>query len=174
MGELCSGKLRATFAKLRVRLITLRPHKVSGTRLTIYQTDRPTLTSMPLDYDTGLTRQIIGLAMRVHTRVGPGLLESVYERCLCHELELSGLPFARQVDLPLRYDAVHLDCGYRADIIVGSEVLLELKSVEFILPLHEAQLQTYLRFSGCKVGLLLFFIVVSLKYGSRRRVFSGN
>ena len=74
---------------------------------------------MPLDYDNGLTHQIIGLAMRVHTRVGPGLLESVYARCLCHQLAQANLPFARQVGLPLQYGAVRLDCGYRADIIVN-------------------------------------------------------
>jgi GxxExxY protein len=86
--------------------------------------------------DPSLTHQIIGLAMRVHTRLGPGLLESVYERYLCHELGRAPHPYRRQVELPLAYDDVLLDCGYRADIIVNEEVLLELKSVERILPLH--------------------------------------
>jgi GxxExxY protein len=125
---------------------------------------------MTLTYDTGLTHQIIGLAMRVHTHLGPGLLENAYERCLCHELDRNGLPYARQVDLPLEYDGVLLECGYRADIIVRDAVLLELKSIEHILPLHEAQLQTYLRLSRCQVGLLLNFNTVSLKEGIRRRV----
>lgn len=108
--------------------------------------------------------------MRVHTRLGPGLLESAYERCLCHEFERNGVPYARQVDLALEYDGVVLECGYRADIIVKGDVLLELKSVDYVLPLHEAQLQTYLTLSGCHVGLLLNFNTVLLKDGIRRRV----
>ncbi len=125
---------------------------------------------MTLAYDTSLTHQIIGLAMRVHIRLGPGMLENAYERCLCYELDRSGLLYARQVDLPLEYDGVLVECGYRADIIVRDEVLLELKSIEHILPLHEAQLLTYLRLSRCKVGLLLNFNTVSFKEGIRRRV----
>ena len=117
-----------------------------------------------------LTRRIIGLAMRVHTRLGPGLLESAYERCLCHEFEKNVLAYARQVELPLNYDGTLLDCGYRADIIVNNEVILELKSVPDILPLHEAQLLTYLRLSRCRIGLLLNFNTLALKDGIRRRV----
>src|SRR5271169_4617651 len=100
---------------------------------------------------SNLTHQIIGLAMRVHTRLGPGLLESAYEHCLCHEFDQNGLTYTRQVDLPLNYDGVLLDCGYRADVIVNNEVILELKCVEHILPLHEAQLLTYLRLSQCHI-----------------------
>jgi GxxExxY protein len=118
----------------------------------------------------GLTKQIIGLAMRVHTHLGPGLLESAYERCLCHEFDRNALAYRRQVDLPLDYDGVHLDCGYRADMIVNDEVILELKSVEHILPLHEAQLLTCLRLSRCHVGKLLNFNTLSLKDGIRRRI----
>jgi GxxExxY protein len=120
--------------------------------------------------DHGLTRRIIGLAMRVHTHLGPGLLESAYERCLCHEFDREALPYKRQVDLPLDYNGTHLDCGYRADLIVNDEVILELKSVEQILPLHEAQLLTYLRFSACRIGLLFNFNTLALKDGIRRRV----
>jgi len=121
--------------------------------------------------DTGhLTQRIIGLAMRVHTRLGPGLLETAYERCLCHEFDQHPLPYARQVELLMDYDGVLLDCGYRAGIIVANEVILELKSVERVLPLHEAQLLTYLRLSRCRIGLLVNFNVVSLKYGIRRRI----
>ena len=123
---------------------------------------------MPEDHD--LTQRIIGLAMRVHTRLGPGLLESTYERCLCHEFDQNAVPYERQVDLPLNYDGVLLDCGYRADLIVRHEVILELKSVEHILPLHEAQLLTYLRLSQCHIGLLLNFNTLSLKDGIRRRI----
>ncbi len=118
------------------------------------------------EYD--LTSRIIGLAMRVHSRLGPGLLESAYERCLCFEFERNQIPFARQVDLPLNYDGFLLECGYRADIIIQNELLPELKAVDRILPVHEAQLLTYLRHSGCKVGLLLNFNAVSLKDGIRR------
>jgi GxxExxY protein len=125
---------------------------------------------MTLAHDTGLTQRIIGLAMRVHTRLGPGVLESVYERCLCHEFDRNEIPYARQVDLALNYDGVELECGYRADIIVRNEVLLEIKSLEHILPLHDAQLLTYMRLGRYKIGLLLNFNTVSLKDGIRRRV----
>jgi GxxExxY protein len=121
-------------------------------------------------YNNSLTERIIGLAMRVHTRLGPGLLESAYERCLCHEFDQNTLPYERQVDLRLDYDGVLLDCGYRADLIVNHEVILELKSAEHILPLHEAQLLTYLRLSQCRIGLLLNFNTLSLKDGIRRRI----
>ena len=120
--------------------------------------------------DSNLTRQIIGLAMRVHSRLGPGLLESVYERCLCHEFDKHDLPYARQVELPIDYDGIQLECGYRADVIVRNEVVLELKSIECILPLQEAQLLTYLHLSPCRIGLLLNFNTVSLKDGIRRRI----
>ncbi len=123
-----------------------------------------------LTLDTGLTYRIIGLAMRVHRGLGPGLLESVYQRCLCHELGKAGIPFFQQVGVPIHYDNVEIESGYRADIIVSDEVILELKSVEQLLPLHEAQLLTYLRLSGCKVGLLINFNTVSLTDGIRRRV----
>jgi GxxExxY protein len=125
---------------------------------------------MSIPEGSTLTQLIIGLAMRVHTRLGPGLLESAYERCLCHEFDRNEVAYARQVDLPLEYDGVRLDCGYRADIVVGNEVILELKSVEQILPLHEAQLLTYLRLSRYRVGLLLNFNTRALKDGIRRRV----
>ena len=117
-----------------------------------------------------LTHRIIGLAMRVHTRLGPGLLESAYEHCLCHEFDQNSVAYRRQVDLPLDYDGTLLDCGYRADVIVEDSVILELKSVEYILPLHEAQRLTYLRLSRCHIGLLLNFNTLSLKDGIRRRV----
>jgi GxxExxY protein len=117
-----------------------------------------------------LTYAIIGHAMRVHRRLGPGLLESVYEKCLCYEFNRAGTPFRRQVSLPVLYDAVQIDSGYVADVIVDDQVILELKSVEHILPLHEAQLLTYLRLSGCPIGLLINFNTVSLTDGIRRRV----
>jgi GxxExxY protein len=128
------------------------------------------LPDMNAPHANSLAHRIIGLAMLVHTRLGPGLLESAYERCLCHEFDQNALAYARQVDLPVDYDGVLLDCGYRADIIVTNEVLLELKSVEHVLPLHEAQLLTYLRLSQCRIGLLLNFNTLALKDGIRRRV----
>jgi GxxExxY protein len=121
-------------------------------------------------HNRDLTHRIIGLAMRVHRRLGPGLLESVYERCLCHELGKEGIAFQRQVPLPVPYDDILLDCGYIADIIVDGQVILELKAVERTQPLHEAQLLTYLRLSPCRVGLLINFNTVSLTNGIRRCV----
>ena len=122
------------------------------------------------DEINALTCRIIGLAMRVHTRLGPGLLEQAYKRCLCHELDRAGIPYQCEIDVPLDYDGTILDCGYRADLIVGNQVILELKSVERISPLHEAQLLTYLRLTGCRVGLLLNFNTVAFKDGIRRRI----
>jgi GxxExxY protein len=119
-------------------------------------------------YGAELTRQIIGLAMRVHSRLGPGLLESVYEKCLCYEFSRAGMPFRRQVALPVPYDDVLIDCGYLADIVVDDQIILELKSVERLLPLYEAQLLTYLRLSNCRIGLLMNFNTVSLKDGIKR------
>ena len=108
--------------------------------------------------------------MRVHTRLGPGLLEQAYKHCLRHELDLASIPCQSEADIPVNYDGTRLDCGYRADLIVANQVILELKSVERIAPLHEAQLLTYLRLSGCRVGLLLNFNVIALKQGIHRRV----
>jgi GxxExxY protein len=116
------------------------------------------------------TSPIIGAAIEVHRQLGPGLLESAYEQCLCHELHLRGLPFKCQVDLPVSYKGVQLDCGYKIDLIVGDEVIVELKSVERILPVHEAQLLTYLKLSGKKVGLLINFNSSLLTQGIIRRV----
>ena len=121
-------------------------------------------------YDDGLTERIIGLAIKVHRHFGPGLMESIYEACLCLELKHSGIAVARQVSLPIFYEGVKLDNGYRADAIVEKRVILEIKSVERLVPLHEAQLLTYLRVSGCRVGLLMNFNCVRLKDGLRRFV----
>jgi GxxExxY protein len=117
-----------------------------------------------------ITYRIIGLAMCVHRHLGPGLLEAVYEACLCHELERACMPFHRHAPVPAIYDGVRLDCGYIADIIVDHQVILEIKSVERVLPVHEAQLLTYLRLSQCPIGLLINFNTVSLTDGITRRV----
>jgi GxxExxY protein len=121
-------------------------------------------------HGSDLTRQIIALVLRVHTRLGPGLLENAYERCLCHEFERHAVPYARQVEMPIEYDGLHLDCGYRADIIVADEVIVEIKSVDRLLPVHEAQLLTYLRIGTYRIGLLINFNTTSLKDGLRRCV----
>jgi GxxExxY protein len=123
-----------------------------------------------LSHGSDLTHTIIGLAMRVHRRLGPGLLESVYEIRLCHELTKASIPFQRQISLAVQYDDVLLACGYTADIIVDAQVILELKSVDRTLPRHEAQLLTYLRLSPCRIGLLINFNTVSLTDGIRRCV----
>ena len=115
-----------------------------------------------------LTNRIIRLGIKVHRTLGPGLLESVYNQCLCWELQHDNLQFQREVPLPVVYEDVRLTGGYFADIIVEHEVLLELKSVENILPVHEAQTLTYLRLSGCKVALSMNFNSVLLKDGLRR------
>lgn len=117
-----------------------------------------------------LTYRIIGLAMRVHRRLGPGLLESIYTECLRYELTKSSIPFQHQVSIPVHYDNIPLQGLYVADIIVADQVILELKAVEHILPVHEAQLLTYLRLTGCKVGLLINFNTAALTDGIRRRV----
>ena len=117
-----------------------------------------------------LTDRIIGLAMKMHRKLGPGLLESVYAQCLCWELHNDGIKFQKEVPLPVVYEDMHIDKGYWADIIVAETVLLELKSVEHILPVHEAQTLTYLRLSGCAVALLMNFNTVLLKQGLRRFV----
>ena len=116
------------------------------------------------------TSPIIGAAIEVHRQLGPGLLESAYEECLCHELHLRGLEFRRQVDLPVMYKGLRLDCGYKLDLIVQNEVILELKSVEKLHPIHEAQLLTYLRLAEKRVGLLINFNVPQLTQGIIRRV----
>ncbi len=116
------------------------------------------------------SHQVIGAAMEVHRHLGPGLLESAYEECLCHELNALGVPFERQKELPVSYKGISLDCGYRMDIVVDRTLLLELKSVETLLPIHEAQLLTYLRLSGLQIGLLVNFNVPLLKNGIKRMV----
>ena len=117
-----------------------------------------------------LTGRIMAAAIEVHRDLGPGLLESAYERCLCRELELAGIPFQRQVPLPVAYKGISLDCGYDMDVVVDQKVVLELKAVERLLPIHEAQLLTYLKLGGYRVGLLMNFNVAVLKDGVKRLV----
>lgn len=117
-----------------------------------------------------LTSAICGAAIDVHRELGPGLLESAYEECLCYELSQRGIHFERQVPLPVIYKEVRLNCGYVMDLVVDNQVVVELKCAEAILPVHEAQLLTYLKLSQKKVGLLLNFQVRLMKEGITRRV----
>ena len=117
-----------------------------------------------------VTQRIIGAAIEVHRHLGPGLLESAYEECLALELRAAGVPFERQIVLPVSYKGRTLDAGYRLDLLVADTVVVELKSVAELLPVHEAQLLTYLRLSGKRVGLLINFNVTSLRQGIMRRV----
>ena len=115
-----------------------------------------------------LTDRIIGFAIEVHRRLGPGLLESAYEECLCYELRENEIAFKRQVPLPVVYKSVRLDCGYRIDVVVEDRLILELKAIERLMPIHEAQVLTYMRLSGMPTGLLLNFNTPVLKDGIRR------
>jgi GxxExxY protein len=117
-----------------------------------------------------LTERIIGLAIEVHRTIGPGLLESVYEACLCLELKRAGIPFRRQVSMPVVYKGTLISLGFRADIVVEDTVILEIKGVAAFIPAHEAQILTYLRMSHVRVGLLLNFHATRLKDGIQRFV----
>jgi GxxExxY protein len=117
-----------------------------------------------------LTESIIGAAIDVHRALGPGLLESVYESCLSFDLAERGLSVARQETVALVYKGMRLDCGYRVDLLVENEVIVEVKAIEQLLPLHAAQLLSYLRLSGLHVGLLINFDVTALNRGIRRVV----
>jgi GxxExxY protein len=117
-----------------------------------------------------LTNLVIGACIEIHNKLGPGLLESAYEECLCYELAQRGLRFTRQQPLPVVYKGVRLDCGYQIDVVVENAVILELKTVEHLLPIHQAQLLTYLKLTGLSLGLLLNFNVPVLKHGIKRVV----
>ena len=122
-----------------------------------------------MDFDP-LSNRVLGCALEVHKALGPGLLESAYESALAYELSTAGLMAQRQVDVPVVYKKAKLDCGFRIDLLVEKQLVVELKSVESLLPLHEAQLLTYLKLTGCKVGLLINFNVRLLKNGIKRLV----
>ncbi|HTX36326.1 MAG TPA: GxxExxY protein [Bryobacteraceae bacterium] len=115
-----------------------------------------------------VTERIIGAAIEVHRHLGPGLLESAYEECLCRELNLVGLRFERQVSLPVNYKGLRLDCAYRLDLLVENLVIVEIKAIDELAPIHQAQLLTYLKAAGKQVGLLMNFNVPVLKDGLRR------
>ena len=117
-----------------------------------------------------ITENIIGASIDVHKVLGPGLLESTYEECLCYELEQRKIQYVRQYNLPIKYKDVHIDCGYRIDLLIEEKVVVELKAVERLLPLHDAQLLSYLKSGNWKVGLLINFNVPVLIRGIRRKI----
>ena len=125
---------------------------------------------MGLSHGGELSERVIGSAMDVHRQIGPGLLEAVYEECLCFELKQARIAYRRQVPLPVFYKGVQLECGYRMDVVVEHRLVVEIKAVERLLPIHEAQMLTYLRLSGLPIALLLNFNSVALKSGLRRFV----
>lgn len=117
-----------------------------------------------------LSKRIIGCALEVHKHLGPGLLESTYEQCLAHEFKLQGFLFKMQHPLPVEYKGIKLDCGYRIDLFVEDSIIVELKSVEKMLPIYQAQLLTYMKLAGISTGLLINFNVKLLKSGIKRMV----
>ena len=116
------------------------------------------------------SQEIIGCALKVHSGMGPGLLESVYEECLCHELSRMGLRFQRQMECPIRYGGFQLSSALRLDLLVQGSVIVEVKAVERLLPIHDAQVTTYLRLTGMKLGLLFNFNTIHFRHGIRRKV----
>ena len=117
-----------------------------------------------------LSNRVIGCAIEVHRNLGPGLLESTYEQCFAHELRVEGMPFKLQHPLPVEYKGLKLDCGYRVDLLIDNSLIVELKSVDSVLPIHQAQLLTYMKLSSIKIGLLMNFNVKYLKEGIIRMV----
>ncbi len=115
-----------------------------------------------------LVGQVIGAAIEVHKALGPGLLESAYATCLCRELDLRSIPYEKEKPLPIDYKGTKLDCGYRMDLLIDNRLILELKSCDCLQPIHEAQLLTYLKLTGIRVGLLVNFNVPLLKRGIKR------
>ncbi len=117
-----------------------------------------------------LSNTVLGCAIEVHRELGPGLLESTYEQCLAYELSRAKIPFKVQVELPVEYKEIRLDCGYRIDLLANDRLIVELKSVDQLMPIHEAQILTYMKLAGVKVGLLINFNVTMLTKGVRRFV----
>ncbi|MFH1147051.1 MAG: GxxExxY protein [Pseudomonadota bacterium] len=117
-----------------------------------------------------LSGKIIGCALEVHKNLGPGLLESAYEQCLAYELSLAHIPFKLQYPVSVEYKTIKLDCGYRMDLFVDDKVIVELKSIENILPIHQAQLLTYMKLAGISIGLLINFNARLLRHGIKRMV----
>jgi GxxExxY protein len=122
-----------------------------------------------LEFDA-LSNRVIGCAIEVHRHLGPGLLESAYEQCLAHELKVADIPFRLQHPVPVEYKGIHLDCGYRIDVLVDDKIVVEIKSADRLGPVHEALLLTYMKLAGVSIGLLINFNVRVLKDGIKRMV----
>lgn len=127
-----------------------------------------------MDGHNRTTQTIIGAAIEVHRKLGPGLLESAYRKCLCQELSLQGVPFAMEVPLPLEYKGIRLEAGYRLDLLVAGVVVVEVKAIEALAPIHEAQILTYMRLGGWPLGLLINFNVTVLKNGIKRKILTSQ
>jgi len=142
--------------------------------MSVFNTENTEITEEELEKKeflySDITEKIIDGAIKVHKAVGVGVLESVYEICLCHELSSRGMKVERQVEVPIRYNGVLLEAGFRIDLLVEDKVIVEIKAVEKLLPIHEAQLLTYMRLPNKRVGLLINFNVQMLRDGIRRRV----
>jgi GxxExxY protein len=124
---------------------------------------------MGLEFDE-LSKRVIGAALEVHRTLGPGLLESTYEQCMAHELSLAGIEFKIQPPLPVDYKGIKLDCGYRIDLLIEGTLIVELKSVAELLPIHQAQILTYMKLAKIPIGLLINFNVTRLRDGLKRFV----
>ena len=122
-----------------------------------------------MDFDV-LSNKVIGCSIEVHKTLGPGLLESTYEQCLAHELTQADIPFKLQCSLPVKYKDITISCGYRLDLLIDDSLIIELKTIERFLPIHQAQLLTYMKLSGISTGLLINFNVTILKNGIKRLV----
>lgn len=140
------------------------PHKLKNNSLCPLC---PVVKNVCMELDD-LTGRIIGAAIEVHKILGPGLLESVHEECLCHELGIAQVLFERQKEIPIEYKGIKLSCGYRLDLLVEERIIVEIKSCDTILPVHEAQLLTYLKLTGLRIGLLINFNVPILRDGIKR------
>ncbi|MFH1230327.1 MAG: GxxExxY protein [Planctomycetota bacterium] len=123
---------------------------------------------MNLDEINKLSNKVIGLAIEVHRNLGPGLLESVYQQCLSYELSENNIEFKSEYPVPVKYKNINIDCSFRADLIVSDNIILELKATDKILPIHEAQLMTYMKITGIRLGLIINFNVKLLKNGIKR------
>ena len=139
------------------------------TLIKFYTKGHEELKRLLMEFDK-LSKQVIGCALEVHKILGPGLLESAYEECLMYELLRAGMEVERQRPLPVIYKEIKLECGYRLDLIIEDQIIIELKSVDFLAPVHEAQILTYMKFSKLRTGLLINFNVTALKYGIKRYV----
>jgi GxxExxY protein len=153
-----------------MRKTMIQMKETENPELTVRMNNKSDLSLQEIEEYNKVTEKIIGCCIEVHRNLGPGLLESSYEECLCHELNIQGLNYERQLPLSIKYKTVRLDCGYRIDVLVENKIVLEIKSVDEILPIYKAQLLTYMKLSHYKLGLLINFNVGLIKNGIFRMV----